>query len=61
MRVRPALRLGGGRREERAAVEDGGRNRAVGAGRAGREIIKGGGKFYFPRSDYLYFSFISVN
>ena len=37
MRVRPALRLGGGRRVERegrAAVEDGGRNRAVGAARA---------------------------
>ena len=44
MRVRPALRLGGGRRVERegrAAVEDGGRNRAAraaGATRAGINV-----------------------
>ena len=36
MRVQPALRLGGGRRVGRAAVEDRGRNRAVGPGRADR-------------------------
>ena len=36
MKVQPALRLGGGRRVGRAAVEDRARNRAVGADRAGR-------------------------
>ena len=53
MRVRPALRLGGGRREERADVEDGGRNRAVGAGRADRAVLTGWKYFHPSGSDYL--------
>ena len=40
-------------RVERAAVEDGGRNRAVGAGRADRAVLTGWKYFHPSGSDYL--------